>query len=63
MTPVAKDLFKGTVEKSSLSTRSTDRLAKVARTVADLAGSEQVDAPHISKAASFVIGGMLRNSG
>jgi len=39
-----------------------DRLAKVARTVADLAASETVEPSHISKAASFVVGGMLREA-
>ena len=31
-----------------------DRLAKVARTIADLGGTRQVEPPHISKASSFV---------
>jgi magnesium chelatase family protein len=39
-----------------------DRLAKVARTVADLIGSEMVEPPHLLKAAKFGIGGMLRDS-
>ncbi len=54
--------YKNIVTTSSLSTRSMDRLAKVSRTVADLCASEKVDAPHIDKAASFVIGGMLREA-
>jgi magnesium chelatase family protein len=37
-----------------------DRLAKVARTVADLNGSDTVEPKHIEKAATFVIGGVLR---
>jgi magnesium chelatase family protein len=39
-----------------------DRLAKVARTVADLAGSDEVEPEHVRKGGSFVIGGMLRAS-
>ena len=62
MTPEAKEAFKQTVDRNSLSTRSMDRLAKVARTVADLAGSECVEPPHVAKAVGFVVGGMLRSS-
>jgi magnesium chelatase family protein len=62
MTPMAKDLFKETIDKQSLSTRSMDRLAKVARTIADLAATKQVEPPHISKACGFVVGGMLRDN-
>ena len=39
-----------------------DRLAKVARTVADLAASDEIGAEHIDKAATFVIGGVLREA-
>jgi len=52
--------FKSCIENNTLSTRSMDRLAKVGRTVADLANSDTVDPQHIDKATSFVIGGMLR---
>ena len=62
LAPAAKDLFKDTIDKQSLSTRSMDRLAKVARTIADLAGTKQVEPPHISKACGFVVGGMLRDN-
>jgi len=50
------------IDNSQLSTRSMDRLAKVARTVADLSDSPQVEPSHVSEAASFVIGGMLRET-
>ena len=39
-----------------------DRLAKVARTAADLAGSETTEREHIDVASKFVIGGMLREN-
>lgn len=54
--------FRSTIEGSSLTTRSMDRLAKVARTVADLADFENVKEEHLEKAKSFVVGGMLRES-
>ena len=54
--------YKSIIEVNSLSTRSMDRVAKVARTVADLSASGHVEPAHVDKAASFVIGGMLRES-
>lgn len=53
--------YKSCIENNTLSTRSMDRLAKVSRTIADLSGEETVDPPHVEKAASFVVGGMLRD--
>lgn len=48
--------FKQIVEENRMSTRRTDRLAKVALTVADLEGADTIEAHHVDKAASFVIG-------
>lgn len=48
--PDTRDLLKRTVEHWQLSARSTVRVLKVARTVADLAGDERVAAPHLSEA-------------
>jgi len=56
----AFDHYKETIEQNVLSTRSMDRLAKVARTVADLAASDEIMPEHVDKAATFVIGGVLR---
>ncbi len=58
----AMSCFKKTIENNTLSTRSMDRLAKVARTIADLDGIEKVQAVHIRKATTFVVGGVLRES-
>jgi magnesium chelatase family protein len=58
----AFDHYKKTIESSVLSTRSMDRLAKVARTVADLAASDTIEPEHIDEAATFVIGGVLRST-
>jgi magnesium chelatase family protein len=57
------DRFKAIIDSSRLSTRSMDRLAKVSRTVADLASADTIDPPHLDKAAQFVVGGMLREQG
>lgn len=54
--------YKEVVSSNTLSTRSMDRLAKVARTVADLVGNEQIEPPHIMKATKYVVGGMLRDA-
>jgi magnesium chelatase family protein len=54
------EFYKLTVAQHSLSMRSVDRLAKVARTVADLAGADQVAGKHVADAAKYVIGGLLR---
>ena len=59
-TPEAMDHFAGVVESNKVSTRSTNRLAKVARTVADLNSADHVEKAHIDEAAKFVIGGLLR---
>jgi magnesium chelatase family protein len=37
-----------------------NRLAKVARTIADLNGADKIDRPHVDEAAQFVVGGLLR---
>jgi len=58
----AMSCFKETIENNTLSTRSMDRLAKVARTIADLDGIKKVQAVHIRKATTFVVGGVLRES-
>jgi magnesium chelatase family protein len=54
--------YKEIVHTNTLSTRSMDRLAKVARTVADLAGAPHVEPLHLTKGSSFVIGGILREA-
>jgi len=54
------EYYKSIVAANSISTRSMDRLAKVARTIADIASSNTVETEHIDKAASYVIGGILR---
>lgn len=52
--------YRRLVDERQISTRSADRLAKVARTVADLVDSDQIEPKHLDKAARFVIGGLLR---
>lgn len=56
------EMYKHVIDESDLSTRSMDRLAKVARTIADLEAHETVEPRHIQEAATFVVGGMLREA-
>ena len=62
LSPAALQHYKATIDTNTLSTRSMDRLAKVARTAADLAGSDTTEPEHIDVASKFVIGGMLREN-
>lgn len=62
LSPQAMEHYKKVIDTNVLTTRSMDRLAKVARTVADLAEHETVEPEHIDSASRFVIGGILREN-
>ena len=49
----AARVLNGAVTRLSLSARAYDRVRKVARTIADLEGSEQIRAEHISEAVHY----------
>ena len=50
ITPAAGALLKAAYDKLGLSARGYDRVLRVARTVADLAGKEIIDADHVAEA-------------
>lgn len=45
--------LKDAIERMNMSARAYDRILKVARTIADLAGEQRVNAAHIQEAISY----------
>lgn len=53
MTAESTDILKQAFIKMNLSARGYDRIIKVAQTIADLSGMEQIEATHIAEAIQF----------
>jgi magnesium chelatase family protein len=58
--PNTKKLLRAAIETSQLSARSYTRILRVARTIADLAASEQIKESHLAEAIQYHPKRMLR---
>ena len=53
LAPEVRSLLERAMERLNLSARAYDRIIKVARTIADLAGEEHISAKHIAEAINY----------
>jgi magnesium chelatase family protein len=49
----ARDLLKAAIRQLGLSARAYDRILRLARTIADLSGSEAITAGHVAEAIQY----------
>jgi magnesium chelatase family protein len=60
MSPDGSTAYREAIERAAISTRTCDRLAKVARTIADLDNAELIQSQHVYEADKFVVAAILQ---
>jgi magnesium chelatase family protein len=53
LTAEGHSLIGSVIDRLGMSARAHDRILKVARTIADLAGSESITVPHLAEAIQY----------
>ena len=53
LTPEGNELMRSAFQTMNLTARSYDRVLRVARTIADLDGSEHIQLPHLAEALQY----------
>ena len=53
LTPEGQQLIASVIDRLGMSARAHDRILKMARTIADLAGSESIEVPHLAEAIQY----------
>ncbi len=62
MSPDGTISYREAIDRATVSTRTCDRLAKVARTIADLDNEELIQSRHVEEAEKFVVAAILQRS-
>jgi len=62
LSEAGETLMRRAFERMGLSARSYDRILRVARTIADLAGSDSIEPAHVAEAIQYRTAGFEENN-